>query len=485
MQLSAIVLNCSEMADKDDSIQKLQVHNYYVWSRRAKAELIERNCWNAIDPGFGDAVDDMNADQQRVNRKAYAFLLKHVADSYVEDIGDTEIAKAAWEILERIHSSFTLVQTVRLLKEMMNQEKTEAQTMHEYMAQIQALNRKIAKGGWNLEFTDRQLAGLFLVGLPEKYDVAVEFLGKEEALSTELVKTRLLREESKRRPNNVALTTSKASTSKAKPDQRAWSGAGSRNQNEKRYPSQPRRAGPGPGSRRTAAEEGDANKGGRRSCYNCNSTLPIARFCDRVKCYKCGLSGHIAKNCATDVGENKPKEGDVKGEGRAGGAGGEEKLRACVSVTTVGLTSQLTAQNAWIVDSGASQHITNRKDWLSDFSECDGDVLTGKGSAKVKGRGKVKVKFSEENGGYTLILSNVLFVPEFAYNLLSVHCLAKKGGTGKIIVAHSVKFEEKKFPYLLHTRGRDRECETEGKDRPKRFLRTEENLTPKTILISV
>jgi len=54
-----------------------------------------------------------------------------------------------------------------------------------------------------------------------------------------------------------------------------------------------------------------------------------------------------------------------------------------------------------------------------------GDVLTGKGLAKVKERGKVKVKFSEENGGYTLILS-VLYVPVFAYNLLSVHCLAKK-----------------------------------------------------------
>jgi len=146
VQLSAIMLNCSEMADKDESIQKLQVDKY-VWSRRAKAELLERNCWNAIDPGFSDAVDDMNADQQGVNRKAYAFLLKHGADSYVEDIGNTDITKAAWEILERIHLSFTLVQTVRLLKAMMNHEKTEAQTMHEYMAQIQALNRKIAKGG--------------------------------------------------------------------------------------------------------------------------------------------------------------------------------------------------------------------------------------------------------------------------------------------------------------------------------------------------
>jgi len=72
-----------------------------------------------------------------------------------------------------------------------------------------------------------------------------------------------------------------------------------------------------------------------------------------------------------------------------------------------------------IVDSGASQHITNRKDWLSDFSECDGDVLTGKGSTKVKGCGKVKVKFFRENGGYTLFFSNVLCYPD----LRTICCL--------------------------------------------------------------
>jgi len=159
--LSVITVNCCKMAEanREDRIQKLRGENYHVWSRRAKAELMERNCLNAIDLGFGDAVDDMNADQHRVNRKANAVLLKHVTDSYVEDIGDSEIARATWGILERIHSSFKLVETVRLLKNMINQEKTKAQTMHEYMAKIQALNRKNAKVGWNLEFTDRQLVG--------------------------------------------------------------------------------------------------------------------------------------------------------------------------------------------------------------------------------------------------------------------------------------------------------------------------------------
>jgi len=50
--------------------------------------------------------------------------------------------------------------------------------------------------------------------------------------------------------------------------------------------------------------------------------------------------------------------------------------------------------------------------------------------------------------------------------------------TGKIIVAHSVKFEEGKFPYLLDTRGRGRECETEGKDRPKRFFKDRRESDP-------
>jgi len=87
------VLNCIEIADEDDSIQKLQLDNYYVWSRRAKEELTERNCWNAIDPGFGDIVDDMSADQQRINRKAYELLMKHVAGSYVEDIGTPKLQR--------------------------------------------------------------------------------------------------------------------------------------------------------------------------------------------------------------------------------------------------------------------------------------------------------------------------------------------------------------------------------------------------------
>jgi len=85
-----------------ESIERFRDDENSVWSRRAKAEMIERNCWNAVEPSFSE---DMNQDQLRVNKKALAFLSKHVADSYVEDIGECERARDAWESLERIHSS--------------------------------------------------------------------------------------------------------------------------------------------------------------------------------------------------------------------------------------------------------------------------------------------------------------------------------------------------------------------------------------------
>jgi len=49
---------------------------------------------------------------------------------------------------------------------MVNMEKAGDTTMQVYLPKIQAFNRKIAEGGWQLEFSDKQLVGLMLVGLP-------------------------------------------------------------------------------------------------------------------------------------------------------------------------------------------------------------------------------------------------------------------------------------------------------------------------------
>ncbi|KAK9737723.1 hypothetical protein QE152_g10508 [Popillia japonica] len=58
--------------------------SYFPWSVRTKAALIQKQCWEAIDPGYSAP---MSENENRVNQKALSFLLLSVSDNYLEDIG--------------------------------------------------------------------------------------------------------------------------------------------------------------------------------------------------------------------------------------------------------------------------------------------------------------------------------------------------------------------------------------------------------------
>ncbi|KAJ8873840.1 hypothetical protein PR048_024676 [Dryococelus australis] len=79
---------------------------------------------------------------------------------------------------------------------MVNIEKSYEVSMHDYMVQIQSWNRKVQSGDFGLQFNDAQFAGQFLIGLPKvKYGLLVNFIAREPNLTTENVKSLLLREE--------------------------------------------------------------------------------------------------------------------------------------------------------------------------------------------------------------------------------------------------------------------------------------------------
>ena len=89
----------------------------------------------------------------------------------------------------------------------------------------------------------------------------------------------------------------------------------------------------------------------------------------------------------------------------------------------------------WIVDSGATNHISNK---LINFSNLERfvspsfvSVANGKGSL-VKGKGKIKI-VSE-------IMSNVLYVPSFPFQLLSVSKITSTFNCDVIFTHHKVIF---------------------------------------------
>ena len=80
----------------------------------------------------------------------------------------------------------------------------------------------------------------------------------------------------------------------------------------------------------------------------------------------------------------------------------------------------------WVVDSGASFHITSRKDIFSSYVIGDfGLVRIGNdGASKIIGMGDV---YLETNTGCELLLKNVRHVSDIRLNLISIGKLDDKG----------------------------------------------------------
>lgn len=131
------------------------------------------------------------------------------------------------------------------------------------------------------------------------------------------------------------------------------------------------------------------------------------------KCYKCKRYGHVRKNC--------PQNKD-----RAYRADAEESSDESVTIV---LEHGLSVKSCreWIVDSGATTHMCNDETLFTDMNVVN-DVKVSMGDGRVLkafGRGHVKLNVSNRSEH---VLCDVLYVPDLAYNLLSVSSLGKADG---------------------------------------------------------
>jgi DNA-directed RNA polymerase subunit N (RpoN/RPB10) len=144
-----------------------------------------------------------------------------------------------------------------------------------------------------------------------------------------------------------------------------------------------------------------------------------------IKCFECGKIGHIKKNCRVFLKKiNEYKASDKLNTAEVG----------TIEYDSCGLVHVLSAvetkQDAWIVDSGASRHMCNSRNYFDDISDLQNPVEIKVGDGRIIkassiGTVMLKVNLSFDNINMKLI--NVLFVPKLAYNLVSVSQLSKEG----------------------------------------------------------
>ena len=176
----------------------------------------------------------------------------------------------------------------------------------------------------------------------------------------------------------------------------------------------------------------------------------------KVKCYNCDKIGHFSKDCRGKKKGNFNKEkhyaSTVQEENPSGSPPKQEKRKEYYLVSAL-TGSVITSQDTWLVDSGASTHMTRYRKVLSDFRKksCSTQMeLRDVVRYEVNGVGSISLHLES---GAILHLEEVLYVPSLKKNLISVSVLENKG--------YSVLFFEKKA--LLWQRGLPlKEAETIG-----------------------
>jgi hypothetical protein len=163
-------------------------------------------------------------------------------------------------------------------------------------------------------------------------------------------------------------------------------------------------------SRKKEQEQSNANSNNGKD-PNATSQANGVNQGRRMKCWKCKKNCHLLQDCPTK-------------KGTAGTSSGMFVGATDVQVCTP------TVQNheSWLVDTGASVHVTNDKHLLLY------NVRSGEDKRIVVGTGTTKtakligdVKLSEVHTGAIFILRDVLYVEGFTKNLMSVSCLVRKG----------------------------------------------------------
>ena len=139
----------------------------------------------------------------------------------------------------------------------------------------------------------------------------------------------------------------------------------------------------------------------------------------KVTCYKCHKKGHFARSCRSvrkDEADQKPRQDN----------------RTAFNVECNRIVHVIPEKNEdkWVMDCGASAHMSYRREYFSDFKEIneyDNVTVANKQGLPIKGIGTIKIEKFIDGDWYESTITNVLYIPDLSRNLFSEGVLAKNG----------------------------------------------------------
>ena len=372
--------------DKLDAVDKLNGNNYVKWSDDIEAILTLKDLWEFVDPDHKEDKDPKkDKDGQEVavkvdpqkDKKARAILMLSVQTHLQGVIRKAESARAAWKSLRDVYQAQSTARQMSLKRQLHSLSKAPSESITDYVGRATDLQDQLAAAGYEADEQDVVLS--VLKGLPVEYEMIVTVLEDTKGLTVGTMLTRLL-------PTEERLVTR---------------GAG-----------------------KVHTEE--------RAFYSGHAEKPALR------CWYCRQYGHIQSNCKkakADRDHEAQVAGRNRGSDRRGYRGGGADRTYAMGATANDWDT--TDWTQWVLDSGASHHVTGNPDLLRNVRPCtDITVTFGNGQRhKAEMVGDVDITLdvrmdTDMHGGQTVLrLHDVLYIPGAVTNLLSVRSATKHGSS--------------------------------------------------------
>ena len=366
---------------KTSTLVPLNGSNYPTWKLQCRMALVRDGLWNIVSGTETAPTDPGDARTKFLTRRdrALAIVVLSFDPSLLYLIGaDPEDPVEVWGILQRQFQRITWANKLSLRRRLHSLHLRDGDSVQGHIKAMTELFNELAVVGDVITEEDRVV--YLLASSPESYNTLVTALEAHETVpKMEVVTERLLHTERKQR-EKLSFDSSEDKALAAK------------------------------------------------------RHFPHRQFKARgPQCHYCKRFGHIQKNCT----ERIKSEGKDKQEATETQKGKKSRPNKVGLLTSHVLGVQESAQN-WIVDSGATCHISNTKELFEQLQPYHQKITLGDGhTLEAVGTGVVELKLKLPDGETKIgRLSDVLYVPTLSYNLLSVPKTTEAGNTVRFGETH-------------------------------------------------
>ena len=323
------------------SIEKLDGSNWNTWKFQMKHLLMAKGLWNLVDGSEVLASEATAAAaaalfQSRL-QKAFSTIVLAMDSAQLYLVTSCEEPKQAWDALKNHLERETLANKLLLKKQYFCSEMKEDTLVDQNLKQVKDITDKLAAIGAPVSEEDQVLT--LLGSLPRSFATLVTAIeARMDGVSLDYVQQALIHEEMKQSELSGQLSVAES------------------------------------------ALTGDYKRNMPR---------------DRPRCYGCGVVGHIQCYCPRKRKWHKAKIAKSEKSRQGNSDVDGENVYAAAFVACVGnLKCADKEYYLWVIDLGASSHMTKEKHVLTNFQEFEEpeNVALGEGRVvKALGSGRVQM----------------------------------------------------------------------------------------------